>query len=76
MVWKSRDESVATIDASGRVTILKEGTTRITVAPSYNPNNVNAECYLTVTDVPVDKISVDETDLKMIKGDTYEVLQR
>ena len=74
MVWKSRDESVATIDASGRVTILKEGTTRITVAPSYNPNNVNAECYLTVTDVPVDKISVDETDLKMIKGDTYEVL--
>ena len=52
MLWKSRDESVATIDASGRVTILKEGTTRITVAPSYNPNNVNAECYLTVTDVP------------------------
>lgn len=74
MTWKSRDESVATIDSSGRVTILKEGTTRITVAPTYNPNNVNAECYLTVTDVPVAKVEVDSTDLKMIKGDTYEVL--
>lgn len=74
MEWTSSDESVATIDANGTVTLLSEGITRITVQPVYNPNGVWAYCDLTIREDPITEIKTDVTTLNMVKGDIYEVI--
>lgn len=73
MIWESSDPTVATVDDSGMVTVLKLGQTTITVKPTYNPNGVFAQCVLTVKDDPITAIRTDVTTLSMIKGDTYQV---
>lgn len=73
MSWASSEESVATIDSNGTVTLLSEGTTRITVNPVYNPNGVWAYCDLTIREDPITEIKTDVTTLNMVKGDIYEV---
>lgn len=73
MIWESSDESVATIDENGMVTVLKLGQTTITVTPVYNPNGVFAQCILTVKDDPITGIQTDVTTLNMKVGDTYDV---
>jgi hypothetical protein len=47
VTWKSSDETVATVDANGKVTALKEGTTTITVTTA--DGGFTATCTVTVT---------------------------
>ena len=46
--WTSSDESVATVDATGKVTALKAGTATIT-ATTTDGTNLSASCQVTVT---------------------------
>jgi len=73
MIWESSDPSVATVDETGMVTVLKIGQTTITVKPVYNPNGVFAQCVLTVKEDPITAIKTDVTSLEMIRGDSYQV---
>lgn len=74
LIWSSSDPEIATVDEFGRVTLLREGSTRITVQPKLNPNNVFAYCDVNVVSNPIINITPDVTELDMIAGDTYEVL--
>lgn len=47
--WTSSDSTVASVDATGKVTALKAGTATITAASVSNPE-VKAQCNVTVTD--------------------------
>lgn len=73
LIWTSSDESVATVDEFGRVTLLREGDTYISVRPEENPNNVHADCFLHIVENPITQITPDVTELEMITGDTYGV---
>lgn len=57
LVWSSSVEAVATVDATGKVTAVKAGTTTITVASKANPE-IKATCEVTV--VPAEKPSIDD----------------
>ncbi len=48
LVWSSSNESVATVDATGKVTAKAKGTTTITVMA---PNGKTAQCVVTVGEV-------------------------
>lgn len=74
MIWESSDPSIATVDNTGMVTVLKLGQTTITVKPTYNPNGVFAQCVLTVKEDPITAIKTDVTSLSMVRGDTYQVV--
>lgn len=74
MKWTSSDPDIATVDDNGRVTLIKEGTTRISVMPTVNPNGVWAYCDIHIVENPITKITPDVTELDMIAGDTYEVM--
>lgn len=73
LIWTSSDESVATVDEYGRVTLIREGDTYISVRPADNPNNVHADCFLHIIENPITQITPDVTELDMITGDIYEV---
>lgn len=73
MDWQSSNPEIASVDEFGTVTLYTEGTTRITVQPTYNPNGVWAYCDLTIIEDPITGIVTDVTTLSMIKGDIYQV---
>ena len=58
IIYKSGDESIATVDEDGNVTAVGEGTTTITVTSADNPN-VTGEITVTVK-IPVTEITATE----------------
>lgn len=67
--WDSSDKTVATVDNTGKVTLLKEGTTHISVASS----KYTAYCILNIVSKPISTITTDVKELSMVKGDTYNI---
>lgn len=59
VTWKSSDESIATVDSTGKVTAIKEGTATIT-ATTTDGSNLSASCVVTV--IPRGTTPTDPTD--------------
>lgn len=70
VVWKSSDESVATIDENGCVTALRSGSTRITATA----DGMMASCRLNV-EVFVREITLDRDEIYLLKEDTAKRIQ-
>ncbi len=70
VTWSSEDESIATVDATGKVTALKEGTTTITVA-SNDEAKKSASCQVTVTKsiIEVTELTLDSTAVELEEGE-------
>jgi len=69
VAWSSSDESVATVDADGKVTALKIGEAIITA----NVSGTTATCTVSVVDGPVTKLELDKEGMELIAGDTGEL---
>lgn len=72
MKWTSSDETVATIDNTGWVTLKKAGDTTIYVEPVFNPNHLLAKCVLTVLQNATD-IELEITDLTLEVGESANI---
>lgn len=70
ITWSSADETIATVDQTGRVTGKKRGTTTITATAN---NGVKAECALTV-EVPCVTIQLENYNVTINKGDIYTMV--
>jgi uncharacterized protein YjdB len=71
ITWTSSNTSVATVSTSGEVTATGGGTTVITATSAAN-NTITAACAVTVT-VPLESISLNETNLSLSKNDTRQL---
>lgn len=69
IIWKSSDESVATVNEDGEVVPLAVGETVI----SASVNDITAVCIVTVVEGPVTLLELDRTELKMDKFDTTKL---
>ena len=72
LAWTSSDESVATVDANGLVTAVKEGTATIT-AKATDGSNASASCTITVKSavVLVEGITLNATEQTLAIGETF-----
>lgn len=70
VIWRSSDESVATVDQNGRVTGLRSGSTRITATA----DGMVAGCKLNV-EVFVEEITLDREEVYLLKEDTDKRIQ-
>lgn len=60
IAWRSSNESVATVDNSGLISLLKEGTATIT-ASATDDSGVSAECAIVVTEFSgIDEVETDK----------------
>lgn len=73
IVWKSEDETIASVDENGKVTALKAGETTITVSSS--DGKVSASCKVTVKAVviPVKSISLNKTEIELTEGTSFQL---
>lgn len=69
VTWKSSDESIATVDANGKVTAVAVGKATITATAA---SGVSAECVITVIETPAGGITIDK-DALGITGDNLEM---
>ena len=67
--WTSSDQSVATVDNTGKVTALKAGSATITV--TTEDGGKTATCKLTVNAkvYPVTGVTLDKTSVELTEGD-------
>jgi arylsulfate sulfotransferase len=68
LVWKSSDESVATVDANGRVTGVSQGTAVITASVEGGDNNPSASC-----NVKVNKFNYSDAIIMNVGSNEYTV---
>ena len=68
--WMSSNPNVATVDGNGLVTARGVGNATITVMTT-DGSNLSATCAVTVTNVPVESITLNLTELEMNPGGTY-----
>lgn len=71
VVWTSSNPEVASVDQSGLVTAVFEGTATITAAVG---SSLSATCSVTVTPIPVDGIALSETELALYEGGTSSLI--
>jgi len=72
-LWKSSNTNVATVDSSGTVTALKEGTALIT-AEAMDSSGKKAICYLTVSNrIPATGITLQDTEITMVQSEKKSV---
>ncbi len=77
VTFRSQDNSIASVDSSGKVTAKKAGTTVITVTSNQNPD-VKATCRITVKkpaapSVALKKITLRKKTKSMSVGETYQL---
>lgn len=68
VTWESTNSNVATVDQSGKVYGLSEGTALITA--TTKDGNKAATCMVTVTEFPVTGVTLNKTASTMAVGDT------
>ena len=73
--WSSDNESVATVDASGKVTAVGVGQARITAVSEVFEETLEAECVVTVNknDVQIEGVALSETAVEIKPGDKLQL---
>lgn len=71
VTWKSSNTSVASVNSSGKVTAIKEGTAVITV--KTNDGGYTAECEVSVSNqtISVTSVTLNKTSLSLAENETY-----
>jgi len=72
LIWESSNISIATVDDNGKVTALKGGEAKITVASAENPT-IKDECVVTVIQ-PVTGISLNKLSMELIEDESEQLI--
>lgn len=66
--WESSDPSIVSVNSGGLMTAHAIGKATVS-ATTTDGSNLTASCFVSVTPVPVEAISLDQTDLKLSIGE-------
>ena len=69
--WSSSDESIATVDETGKVTALKVGSATIKVKTTDGGKETS--CAVTVTPIPVEGVTIEPTQVEVKEGGAVQL---
>lgn len=69
ITWITSDRSIATVDEEGTVTANEKG--KCTITAAYG--KLEASCEVTVVAIPVSSITLDKSELSLIKGESAQL---
>ena len=72
VTWESLNEDIATVDSNGKITAIKEGTATIK-ATSTVSNAITDSITVTVTEVPLNSIAIEQVDDTMLRWDRLQL---
>ena len=72
--WTSDDETVATVDATGKVVALKQGTANITAKTTDGTNLTSDKCVVTVSNIAVTGVALDKTSTVLRMGGSLSLI--
>ncbi|MDE6380811.1 MAG: leucine-rich repeat protein, partial [Muribaculaceae bacterium] len=72
LIWISSDESIATVDDTGKVTAIKVGEADIT-ANAKDGTEISATCHITVLPVLVESIKVEPENWHAVVGESLQI---
>ena len=67
--WSSSDEAVVEVSQEGMLYAVSVGESSVTVTAG----EASAECLVTVTDIEVEEVALNETSLSLSKGETVQL---
>lgn len=67
--WSSSDEAVVEVSQEGMLYAVSVGESSVTVTAG----EASAECLVTVTDIEVEEVTLNETSLSLSKGETVQL---
>ena len=73
VTWSTSDSSVATVDGSGKVTGVKEGSATITVTTKDGGKTASCQVTVTKTMGHITKLEFEKTSLTLTKDDVYDL---
>lgn len=73
LLWRSSDESIATVNSSGEIQAIAEGETTITAISTDDPEKTGTVNVI-VTFIPVETLKLNSTDLKLTPGQAYTLV--
>lgn len=72
VTWESSNTEIATIDSRGCLKAKKAGTSMVTMTSITNPS-LKDKCLITVTDINANSIKLNEKQMEMIGGETFQL---
>ena len=69
IAWKSSDETVATVDANGKVVAVAPGDATITVTTTDGGKTATCEVSVTAKIYPVESVSLDKETAELVEGE-------
>ncbi len=73
VTWSSSDQGVATVDANGKVTGIKEG--NVTITAASKDGYAKGSVVISVKPVKATKIKLNESAIRMKKGTAYKWME-
>jgi uncharacterized protein YjdB len=74
VIWKSEDETVATVSQTGEVFAVAVGSTTVSVTSVSGNHEATATVAVISADIPITGVALNKTEIELLEGETEQMI--